>query len=427
MLPSNSSPVESAAPLTLAHPLASTLDGYVPQDEKINLAEGKDRIHNTLLPSVDALAVTDGMEVDETKELCSQDSGEDEEMVTPPQERGEDEDGFIPADCEGAAGSSTRANCDSFYAIAKNSNRLSIEDEDGRCSDGGKESSGGVADIIHPQSATLPDICDVSCSRVPHSSPASSLSMSQTVHSSSPEYSLHPETENCSGVADVCETDDKEELYNQACQVLNSGEEPLEMEGAVGPVEDFFIYDNRQISLVPCGITQCDPTISNSDKTVEGAQAVLVGIDLIRQNLQSESHQLFGKWACYLYIPEINLPSFSVDSHGKNIGSEPAPMFYPSPSVSRPASQLTEEEQVKIAKRMGLIQHLPCGIFDETMKNRECVICMIEFMVGDKVRYLPCMHTYHTECIDDWLMRSFTCPSCLEPVDAALLNTYETS
>ena len=54
---------------------------------------------------------------------------------------------------------------------------------------------------------------------------------------------------------------------------------------------------------------------------------------------------------------------------------------------------------------------------------RRCVICMIEFTVGDPVRYLPCMHTYHTECIDDWLMRSFTCPSCMEPVDAALLGT----
>ena len=47
---------------------------------------------------------------------------------------------------------------------------------------------------------------------------------------------------------------------------------------------------------------------------------------------------------------------------------------------------------------------------------------MIEFSVGDSVRYLPCMHTYHMECIDDWLMRSFTCPSCMEPVDAALLG-----
>ena len=54
-----------------------------------------------------------------------------------------------------------------------------------------------------------------------------------------------------------------------------------------------------------------------------------------------------------------------------------------------------------------------------------CVICMVEFMVGDGVRYLPCMHTYHVECIDDWLMRSFTCPSCMEPVESALLSTYE--
>eukprot|EP00093_Oithona_nana_P011628 11628.XXX_391722_391877_1 [CDS] Oithona nana genome sequencing. len=50
---------------------------------------------------------------------------------------------------------------------------------------------------------------------------------------------------------------------------------------------------------------------------------------------------------------------------------------------------------------------------------------MVEFMVDDKIKYLPCMHTYHQECIDDWLMRSLTCPSCLEPVDAALLNNYE--
>jgi E3 ubiquitin-protein ligase RNF11 len=47
------------------------------------------------------------------------------------------------------------------------------------------------------------------------------------------------------------------------------------------------------------------------------------------------------------------------------------PVYYPSPNVSRPASQLTEEEQVKIAQRMGLIQHLPTGSYDGCKKNRE--------------------------------------------------------
>lgn len=54
-----------------------------------------------------------------------------------------------------------------------------------------------------------------------------------------------------------------------------------------------------------------------------------------------------------------------------------------------------------------------------------CVICMMDFEYGDPIRFLPCLHIYHLDCIDTWLMRSFTCPSCMEPVDAALLATYE--
>ncbi|CAG7818985.1 unnamed protein product [Allacma fusca] len=119
--------------------------------------------------------------------------------------------------------------------------------------------------------------------------------------------------------------------------------------------------------------------------------------------------------------------SSSEQIHGGDIYQEHSvPVYYPSPNVRRPVTQLTEEEQVKIAKRIGLIQHLPSGIFDDTAKHRECVICMVDFTAGDKVRYMPCMHVYHVHCIDDWLMRSFTCPSCMEPVDGALFNTYET-
>lgn len=110
----------------------------------------------------------------------------------------------------------------------------------------------------------------------------------------------------------------------------------------------------------------------------------------------------------------------SLQPHGSSF------IFYPTPSLPRPANQLAEEEQIKIAQRIGLIQHLPTQTYDGSKKNRECVICMIEFVVGDDIRFLPCMHTYHVRCIDDWLMRSFICPSCMEPVDAALLSTFQT-
>ncbi|XP_044309709.1 RING finger protein 11-like [Varanus komodoensis] len=108
------------------------------------------------------------------------------------------------------------------------------------------------------------------------------------------------------------------------------------------------------------------------------------------------------------------------------------PVYHPTPSQARLATQLTEEEQIRIAQRIGLIQHLPKGIFDpgsepSEKKIKECVICMLDFVYGDPIRFLPCLHIYHVHCIDDWLMRSFTCPSCMEPVDAALLSSYETN
>ncbi|XP_072023622.1 RING finger protein 11-like [Amphiura filiformis] len=128
---------------------------------------------------------------------------------------------------------------------------------------------------------------------------------------------------------------------------------------------------------------------------------------------------------------DISLLHDETDVVNERLGPPPpyqeeAPVYHVSPNQRRTVNQLTEEEQIKIAKRIGLIQHLPTGSYDGSKKARECVICMLDFQIKDPVRYLPCMHTYHVKCIDDWLMRSFTCPSCMEPVDAALLSTYET-
>lgn len=48
-----------------------------------------------------------------------------------------------------------------------------------------------------------------------------------------------------------------------------------------------------------------------------------------------------------------------------------------------------------------------------------CVICMCEYEVGDELRKMPmCSHIFHRACIDDWLTRSLTCPSCQQEIPA---------
>ena len=50
-----------------------------------------------------------------------------------------------------------------------------------------------------------------------------------------------------------------------------------------------------------------------------------------------------------------------------------------------------------------------------------CAICMMDFTAGETIRFLPCMHFYHIQCVDDWLMRSLTCPTCMQRVDLTLM------
>uniref|UniRef100_A0A8C3W3F8 RING-type domain-containing protein n=1 Tax=Catagonus wagneri TaxID=51154 RepID=A0A8C3W3F8_9CETA len=47
----------------------------------------------------------------------------------------------------------------------------------------------------------------------------------------------------------------------------------------------------------------------------------------------------------------------------------------------------------------------------------ECAICTLDFVCGDPIRSLPCKHFYHLGCIDEGLIRSFTCPCCRGPAD----------
>ena len=44
---------------------------------------------------------------------------------------------------------------------------------------------------------------------------------------------------------------------------------------------------------------------------------------------------------------------------------------------------------------------------------RKCMVCLVEYSEGEDLRTMPCMHFFHKECIDKWLLeRGSTCPIC---------------
>lgn len=44
--------------------------------------------------------------------------------------------------------------------------------------------------------------------------------------------------------------------------------------------------------------------------------------------------------------------------------------------------------------------------------DKECGICLAEYVHGDLLKILVCLHKFHTYCVDNWLKYNLSCPVC---------------
>ncbi|RXG53121.1 RING finger protein [Armadillidium vulgare] len=54
----------------------------------------------------------------------------------------------------------------------------------------------------------------------------------------------------------------------------------------------------------------------------------------------------------------------------------------------------------------------------------KCTICLSEFEEREEVRRLPCMHLFHTDCVDQWLSTNKRCPICRVDIEAHLSKDF---
>ncbi|KAJ1835502.1 hypothetical protein LPJ63_001054 [Coemansia sp. RSA 2711] len=65
------------------------------------------------------------------------------------------------------------------------------------------------------------------------------------------------------------------------------------------------------------------------------------------------------------------------------------------------------------------------GSADPALKGliATCIVCIDDFVVGSKMRILPCGHNFHIECIDPWLTsKSSLCPLCKHDARSVLTD-----
>ena len=79
-----------------------------------------------------------------------------------------------------------------------------------------------------------------------------------------------------------------------------------------------------------------------------------------------------------------------------------------------PIVQLPIKKQKKTIDNLGEIfeeQELTKDMLEKG-EQKNCSICLDDFVVGEKIMYLPCFHYYHSKCIEKWMQNSDKCPLC---------------
>jgi len=113
-------------------------------------------------------------------------------------------------------------------------------------------------------------------------------------------------------------------------------------------------------------------------------------------------------------LTEVISPYDLSPGRGMTVSISSAPFFgAPPPDMDMTYEELASLEPVYVGSKS--INNLPTCKHDGTPlpgDQTTCTVCLCEFTKGEKLKSLPCVHFFHKECIDRWLMVGHACPMC---------------
>ncbi|XP_006878831.1 PREDICTED: E3 ubiquitin-protein ligase ZSWIM2 [Elephantulus edwardii] len=80
-----------------------------------------------------------------------------------------------------------------------------------------------------------------------------------------------------------------------------------------------------------------------------------------------------------------------------------------------------QEKQSQVYTPKEIVKSLPLSLITKNSKllapGYQCLLCLKAFLLGQRIRLLPCTHKFHRKCIDNWLLHK--CNSC--PIDRQVI------
>ena len=88
--------------------------------------------------------------------------------------------------------------------------------------------------------------------------------------------------------------------------------------------------------------------------------------------------------------------------------------------LDRTASDVSLDRRSSVLSSGSNVSVTPRKNGSHSFKYKCCSICLADFTGGEKVKVLPvCGHTFHGDCLEQWLVRQFRCPNCNKEIVAS--------
>ena len=102
--------------------------------------------------------------------------------------------------------------------------------------------------------------------------------------------------------------------------------------------------------------------------------------------------------------------------------------FFNNPEISAIFEQMRQNMRNRGSPTdQAILNELPETQIDDVTKldpeKKNCVICLEDFKNGDKATVLPCIHLFHSTCIQNWLKTNNCCPICKFRLTGENLNS----